>query len=116
MVHLMRLAMPLTSTIDSTAVPFSSVSGSVLRQTRWMVSHSLKRERSDAQSQACSGERGTSTETEILAIGQILGSPWPGEVGPGGVGPAFFVLAFLAASCTLSTVLTYLPCVFLSTM
>ncbi len=40
-VHLIRLSMPLTSTIDSMTVPFSSVSGSLLRQTRWMLSHSL---------------------------------------------------------------------------
>ncbi len=60
-------------------MPFSSVSGSVLRHTRWMVSHSLKRDRSEAASQACSGGSGTSTETESLAIygagGEVGG--WP---------------------------------------
>lgn len=40
MVHLIRLGMPLTSTMDSSVVPFSSVSGGLLRHTRWMVSHS----------------------------------------------------------------------------
>src|ERR1700682_868264 len=40
-VHLTRLGMPFTSTIDSMIVPFSRVSGSLLRHTRWMVSHSL---------------------------------------------------------------------------
>ncbi|COW82302.1 Uncharacterised protein [Mycobacterium tuberculosis] len=39
-VHLIRLGMPLTSTYDSTTVPFSSTSGNLLRHTLWMVSHS----------------------------------------------------------------------------
>src|SRR6202162_1506165 len=103
-VHLTRFGMPLTSTMDSMTVPLSKVSGSLLRHTRWMVSHSLKRERSDAQSHAVSGGNGTSTETESLAIrGYVLG-------------PDSSSTAFLAASCTLSTVSLYLPCVLSSTM
>ena len=34
MVHLTRLGMPLTSTMDSTTAPLSRVSGSLDRQTR----------------------------------------------------------------------------------
>ncbi len=34
MVHLIRFGMPFTSTIDSTTIPFSRVSGILLRQTR----------------------------------------------------------------------------------
>src|SRR6202011_4671430 len=102
-VHLTRFGMPLTSTMDSMTVPLSKVSGSLLRHTRWMVSQSEKRERSDAQFHAVSGGNGTSTETESLAIRYVLG-------------PDSSSTAFLAASCTLSTVSLYLPCVLSSTM
>ena len=60
--------MPLTSRIDSMTVPFSMVSGNVLRHTRWIVSHSLYLDRSDAHSHARSGDSGTSTETDSFAI------------------------------------------------
>src|SRR5882672_5448608 len=68
MVHLIKLGMPLTSTMEASCVPFSRVSGNVLRHTRWMLNHSLYRERSDAASHAFSGGSGTSTETESFAI------------------------------------------------
>src|ERR1700757_52312 len=64
--------MPLTSTIDSTTVPFSISSGNVLRHTRWMVSHSLYRERSEAWFQASSGGRGTSIDPESFAMLSVL--------------------------------------------
>src|SRR5438445_5467249 len=73
MVHLIRFGMPLTSTMDSRVVPFSSVSGGLVRHTRWMVSHSLYRDRSDAHAHAVSGGSGTSTERESLAIRELLG-------------------------------------------
>src|SRR5690349_5264608 len=68
-----------------------------------MVSHSLKRDRSDAHSHAVSGGNGTSTETESFAIRQ-------------GFCGSVLSTAFFAASCTLSTWLAYLPWVFLSTI
>src|SRR5437879_7799614 len=64
--------MPLTSTIDSTTVPFSISSGNMLRHTRWMVSHSLYRERSEACFQACSGGSGTSIDPESFAMRSVL--------------------------------------------
>src|ERR1700746_2843458 len=64
--------MPLTSTIDSTTVPFSMSSGNVVRHTRWMVSHSLYRDRSEACFQATSGGRGTSMDPESLARCSVL--------------------------------------------
>src|SRR6478609_3514710 len=124
MFHLTRLAMPLTSTIDSIVVPFSRVSGSLLRHPRWMVSHSLNRDRSDAHSQAFSGGSGTSTETDSFAIyGQIpdyfspltLSAASPAASLALSAAPATFSAAVLAASCTLSTVSWNLPLVFSST-
>src|SRR6516225_11645359 len=64
--------MPLTSTIDSTTVPFSISSGSLLRHTRWMVSHSLYRNRSEACFQATLGGSGTSMDPESFAIRLVL--------------------------------------------
>src|ERR1700741_1299196 len=64
--------MPLTSTIDSTTVPFSISSGNILRHTRRMVSHSLYRERSEACFQASSGGRGTSIDPESFAMPSVL--------------------------------------------
>src|ERR1700758_4011626 len=64
--------MPLTSTIDSTTVPFSMSSGNLLRHTRWMVSHSLNRVRSEACSQATSGDRGTSMDPDSFAMRSAL--------------------------------------------
>src|ERR1700740_1855657 len=71
-VHLIRLYMPLTSTIDSTTVPFSMSSGNLLRHTRWMVSHSLYRDRSEAWFQATSGGRGTSMDPHSFAMRSAL--------------------------------------------
>src|SRR5258708_17182849 len=68
MVQLIKLGMPLTSTMEASCVPLSRVSGNVLRHTRWMLNHSLYRERSDAASHAFSGGSGTSTEIESFAI------------------------------------------------
>src|ERR1700759_3717722 len=68
-----------------------------------MVSHSLKRDKSEAHSHAVSGANGTSTETESFAMCQ-------------GVCGSVFSTAFFAASCTLSPWLAYLPRVFWSTM
>src|ERR1700722_10268122 len=64
--------MPLTSTMDSTTVPFSMSSGSLLRHTRWMVSHSLNLDRSEAWFQATSGGKGTSMDPDSLAIRSAL--------------------------------------------
>src|ERR1700756_5874668 len=64
--------MPLTSSIDSTTVPFSICSGNLLRHTRWMVSHSLYRDRSEACFQATSGGRGTSMDPESFAMRSAL--------------------------------------------
>src|ERR1700758_910429 len=64
--------MPLTSTIDSTTVPFSMSSGNALRHTRWMVSHSLYRDRSEACFQATSGGSGTSIDPESFAMRLLL--------------------------------------------
>src|ERR1700756_168796 len=64
--------MPLTSTIDSTTVPFSISSGNILRHTRWMVSHSLYRERSEACFQASSGGRCMSIDPESFAMRSVL--------------------------------------------
>src|ERR1700756_1583604 len=64
--------MPLTSSIDSTTVPFSICSGNLLRHTRWMVSHSLYRDRSEACFQACSGGKGTSTDPESFPMRSVL--------------------------------------------
>src|SRR5690349_3419382 len=122
MVHRTRFIIPLTSTTEASLVPFSRVSGNVLRHTRWMVSHSLYRDRSEAASQAFSGGSGTSTETESFAMAYDVGGGPAGVAGGvggccagGGVVPALSLAAFLAASCTLSTCPAYLPCVFLST-
>lgn len=84
--------MPITSTIESIRVPLSRVSGSGERHTRWMDSHSLYRDRSEAHSHAFSGARGTSTETESLAMGQgCLGGC--GSIG--GCGGGIRLLVFL---------------------
>src|SRR6201993_2631293 len=64
--------MPLTSTMDSTTVPFSISSGNLLRHTRWMVSHSLYRDRSEACPQATSGGKGTSMDPESFAMRSVL--------------------------------------------
>src|SRR5271166_1066989 len=64
--------MPLTSTIDSTTVPFSMSSGNLLRHTRWMVSHSLYRDRSEACFQATSGGSGTSMHPDSFAMRSVL--------------------------------------------
>src|SRR5262249_47928088 len=70
--HLIRLCMPLTSTIDSTTVPLSMSSGNVLRHTRWIVSQSLYRDRSEACFQATSGGSGTSIDPESFAMRSVL--------------------------------------------
>src|ERR1700730_11354490 len=64
--------MPLTSTIDSMTAPFCRSSGNLLRHTRWMVSHSLYRDRSEACFQASSGGSGTSMDTESFAMRSVV--------------------------------------------
>ena len=97
--------MPLTSTMETNSVPFSRVSGNLLRHTRWMLSHSLYRDRSDAAAQARSGGSGTSTDTDSFAmtydVGGAAGGCWGSGDGWawGGVGAFSSVpsTAFLAA-------------------
>src|SRR5271166_598438 len=53
-------------------VPFSRTSGTLLRHTRWMVSQSLNRDRSEACFQASSGGSGTSMDPESFAMCSVL--------------------------------------------